>query len=593
MKKTILLSIALVLAITISKAQTIAAGWNHSLAVCSDSTAWDWGYNQNFVLGNGTNASSAFPIQVNSLTGIIAIGGGVSYSLALKNDGTVWSWGWNQYGELGNGVPGDTNFIASQVNVLTGIRAISAGGSHCLALKNDSTVWSWGYNVNGELGNGVSTDTNNIPMQISGLTGITAISAGGHHSLALKNDSTVWAWGWNNNGQLGIGTNVDSYVPVQIPGLTGVIAISGNGETNTLALKSDGTVWAWGWNNYGQLGYGTYLDSYIPVQVSSLSGITAIDGGIYYSLALKSDSTVWVWGLNWQGLLGMGTYILDTTIAIQVNGLSGVTAIAAGSSFALAQKNDGTRFAWGDGGYGQLGNGIYTTYPDTVPVRVTALCCVPITTYQSLTVCQGQSIVVGSNTYTTGGTYNDTLTSIISGCDSIIVTQLMVNLLPTVTLNLSSIDTLCESTGIINLTGESPIGGTYSGIGVSENAFDIGTSGLGNHIITYTYTDTNNCSDSATATIYIDVCTGINEINNSIGVTISPNPFSSETTITFNTFQKHTIIKVTDVLGNEIKTINFSGKQCEIEKGEMKNGIYFLQIMDERKSIVKKKIIIQ
>jgi hypothetical protein len=358
-----------------SAAQTIAAGWYHSIAVCPDSTVWDWGANADRnVLGDGSNTSSNVPVQVSSLTGVIAVSGGVCHSLALKSNGTVWSWGWNQYGQLGNGVLNDTNYTPLQVNILNGVKAISAGGFHNLALKNDSTLWSWGYNVNGELGLGIWSDTN-VATQINSLSGITAISAGGHHSLVIKSDSTVWAWGWNNHGQLGDGTNNDSNVPLQVTGLTGIIAVSANGETNSLALKSDGTVWTWGWNNYGQLGDGTYLDSYIPVKINSLTGIKSIGGGIYYSLALKSDSTVWVWGLNWQGTLGIGpATVVDTNLAIKMNSYTGITAMAGGANFVLAQKNDGTRWAWGDGGWGQLGNGIYTTYPDTVPVQVIGLC---------------------------------------------------------------------------------------------------------------------------------------------------------------------------------------------------------------------------
>jgi alpha-tubulin suppressor-like RCC1 family protein len=250
-----------------AKAQTIAAGAYHSLAVCSDNTARTWGYNNRGELGNGTNANSNVPVQVSGLTGIIAIAGGGSqytnngYSLALKNDGTVRAWGWNTLGQLGNGTNTDSN-IPVTVSSLTGVSAIAAGNVTSLALKNDGTVRAWGYNGQGQLGNGNNTDSN-VPISVSSLTGITAISAGSSHSLALKNDGTVRAWGQNLYGQLGNGSNTDSNVPVQVTGLAGIIRIA-EGEQHSLALKNDGTVWTWGWNTFGQLGNGSTTDSNVP-----------------------------------------------------------------------------------------------------------------------------------------------------------------------------------------------------------------------------------------------------------------------------------------------------------------------------------------
>jgi len=155
-----------------------------------------------------------------------------------------------------------------KVGLTDGITAIAGGGTHSLALKNDGTVWAWGYNGYGQLGNGGTYTTSNVPVQASGLTGgITAIMGGHHHSLALKNDGTVWAWGYNYYGQLGNGTNTNSNVPVRVSGLAGITKIAGGG-LHSLALKNDGTVWAWGYNYYGQLGNGIYSASNVPVRVS-------------------------------------------------------------------------------------------------------------------------------------------------------------------------------------------------------------------------------------------------------------------------------------------------------------------------------------
>ena len=241
---------------------------------------------------------------------------------------------------------------------------------HSLALKQDGTVYAWGYNIYGELGNGTDGGSSNVPVPVSGLTGITQIACGYYHSLAIKIDNTAWAWGYNGSGELGNGTNTNSNVPVQVTGLTNIIALAG-GNSFSLAIKNDSTVWAWGSNNEGELGNGTNANSNIPVQVSGLSGIIAIAGGVYHSLALKNDGTVWTWGFNMYGQLGNGTNT-DSNIPVQVTGLTGIVAIAGGYAHSLAMKNDGTCWAWGYNSYGQLGNGTYNN--SNVPVQVTGLC---------------------------------------------------------------------------------------------------------------------------------------------------------------------------------------------------------------------------
>ena len=176
---------------------------------------------------------------------------------------------------------------------------------HTLALKSDGTVWAWGSNSYGQLGDN-TTVTRYTPVQTQNLSGITAISTGFQHSLALKSDSTVWAWGCNLIGRLGDNTTTDRHTPVQVQNLSGITAISA-GHGQSLALKSDGTVWAWGANNAGALGDGTTIARYIPVQILNLSSITYICSGQYNSLALKSDGTVWAWGANSAGELGDNT----------------------------------------------------------------------------------------------------------------------------------------------------------------------------------------------------------------------------------------------------------------------------------------------
>jgi alpha-tubulin suppressor-like RCC1 family protein/Leucine-rich repeat (LRR) protein len=330
-----------------------------------------WGSNSAAQLGIGSPPNSATnsrtPVQVNALSNVAAMSGGYFHTTILKSDGTVWAWGQNDVGQLGNGTTIDY-FGFIQVSGLGNVTAIATGavGAHTLALKSDGTLWSWGYNLLGQIGNGTTSLTQTIPAQVTSLTGVAAIAAGTTHSLAAKSDGTLWSWGENNFGQLGNGTSTNSSLPVQVSSLSGVVAVAG-GQSHSLALKSDGTVWSWGFNGDGQLGNGTTTNSTVPVQVTGLNGITGIVAGPNHNLALKSDGTLWAWGNNSSGNLGNGT-TTSSSVPVQVSNLIGVVAIAAGANHSLALKSDGSGWAWGLNDAGQLGNG--TTANSSIPVQI-------------------------------------------------------------------------------------------------------------------------------------------------------------------------------------------------------------------------------
>ncbi|MCY1042679.1 PKD domain-containing protein [Corallococcus sp. bb12-1] len=345
----------------------IDSGTHHSMAVRKDGTIWTWGRNTNGQLGDGTTTSRSTPVQPLGLTGIATVVAGYDYTLALKPNGTAWSWGRNDQGTLGDGTRTERHSPV-QVQGLTGIVALSAAVQHTIAVKQDGTLWAWGFYDPGRSASAIKTTPVKVPMQ-----GISKVTTGGFHVLVVKYDDTVWGWGDNTMGQLGDGTKAYCYLPqqAQAQGLTGVATMFG-GSFHSLALKHDGTVWAWGDNSKGQLGLGYAAYEYIltPMQVQGITGVTAIAADRYHTIALKQDGTVWGWGYNRSGQLGDGTN-LDRLTPVQIQGLTNVAAIATGGSHALALKQDGTVWAWGSNNSGQLGDG--TTTNRLTPVQVQGL----------------------------------------------------------------------------------------------------------------------------------------------------------------------------------------------------------------------------
>jgi alpha-tubulin suppressor-like RCC1 family protein len=317
------------------------------------------------------------------------------FSLALLNQGTVVAWGENELGQLGDGTHTGPETCGRKgrveverietkpcsatpvgVSGLSGVSAVAAGGAHSLALLSNGTVMAWGYNGQGQLGDGTTTNRD-LPVAVSGLSGVTAISAGAVHSLAVLSNGTVMAWGANEWGQLGDGTTKNRHAPVAVSGLSGVTAISAGGY-ESLALLSNGTARSWGGNGYGLLGDGSTESEFsdVPVAVSGLSSVAALSAGLEDSMALLSNGAVMSWGHNFIGLLGIGgeaeveglaySDVPISPCAAGINPsyqctsgpyLGGVSAISAAPDHDMALLTTGAVVGWGQGGYGQLGNG--------------------------------------------------------------------------------------------------------------------------------------------------------------------------------------------------------------------------------------------
>ncbi|WP_018223806.1 RCC1-like domain-containing protein [Salinispora pacifica] len=372
----VLLMLAIMLGIASVGAGGVLAQSAPSAAAGPPGAGLAWGFNDSGQLGDGTTTTSSTPVAVDMPSGttITAVAAAVGHSLALTSAGAVLAWGLNDLGQLGDGTTTTSSTpVAVDMPSGTTITAVAAGGFHSLALTSAGTVLAWGFNAFGQLGDGTTTDSSTpVVVDVPSGTTITAVAAGDSHSLALTSAGTVLAWGFNGAGQLGDGTTTDSSTPVvvDVPSGTTITAV-GTGRFHSLAVASAGTVLAWGFNAFGQLGDGTTTNRSTPVVVDVPSGttITAVAAGRSYSLALASAGAVLAWGLNDLGQLGDGTTTDSSTpVVVDVPSGTTITAVAAGGFHGLALASAGTVLAWGFNAAGQLGDG--TTTDSSTPVVV-------------------------------------------------------------------------------------------------------------------------------------------------------------------------------------------------------------------------------
>jgi alpha-tubulin suppressor-like RCC1 family protein len=344
----------------------ISAGFYHSLFVKSDGSLWAMGDNSDGELGDGTLNSTNRPEEIVS-NNVTAVSAGAYFSVFLKSDGSLWAMGYNREGELGDGTA-NSSYVPEQI-VSSNVIAIAAGGHHTLFLKSDGSLWGVGKNQYGELGDGTHNDTY-LPEQIIA-NGVTAIAAGAYYSLFLKSDGSLWAMGWNNYGQLGDGMFSGNSYPIGISNpeeiVSGSVTAIAAGVDHSLFIKSDGSLWAMGDNQSGELGDGTYSTNApyygvnLPEQIVS-ANLMAIAGGGNHSLFIKTDGSLWAMGYNGYGQLGDGTYN-NTNLPEQIVS-NNVTAISAGYLHSLFLKSDGSLWGMGYNYYGELGDGHFYTYPN-------------------------------------------------------------------------------------------------------------------------------------------------------------------------------------------------------------------------------------
>lgn len=326
---------------------------------------WGWGSNFYGEIGDGTNTERDAPIQNGKTTNWQTISSGNSHhTLSVKTDSSLWSWGQNDYGQIGDSSTLDRN-RPTRIGLLKTWKSAAVGYNHSMALKVDGSLWAWGRNDYGQLGDNTNIDKI-APVQIGTDTDWNIIMCGDFFSFGIKNDGSLWGWGVNQSGELGDGSKENKNVPTQIGTDKDWKNIS-SGFGFTLATKTDGSLWAWGWNLYGQIGDATNDDKSTPTQIGTDKDWKNIYANAYHSMALKTDGSLWTWGYNSSGQLGDGTKT-DKNIPTHIGTGIDWNFISGGVDHTTALKSDGTMWAWGYNTDGELGDG--TTTDKIIPTQI-------------------------------------------------------------------------------------------------------------------------------------------------------------------------------------------------------------------------------
>ena len=569
---------------TSSNWKQISSGANYNLAVKIDGTLWAWGDNLYGQLGDGTTVDKLIPIQIGTATNWkqISTAEGGAHSMAIKTDGSLWAWGWNGFGQLGDGTTINKN-VPTQIGTDTNWKIVLAGSTYNLAIKTDGTLWTWGDNTYGQLGDGTTTNKN-LPTQLGVATNWKQIATGGdYHNLAIKTNGSLWGWGQNIHGQLGDGTTINKLIPTQI-GADTDWEYTATGRFQGFAIKTSGTLWSWGWNDAGQLGDGTLVDKSSPNQIGISTNWKKISGGGSHSLCKKLDGSLWTFGLNFNGQLGDGTttnkniptLIGATCLAACLPGIvitsAASTTVCSGMAVSFtATITDGgisPAYQWKRNGV-NVGTGLNTyslstlANGDIVQCMLTsnATCAststvmsnsisftvnpLPVVTVNSGTICSGSPFLInptGANTYTiSGGSFNVSPTTTTSysitgtsaqGCvnSNAVVSTVSVSAKPTVSVNIGAI---CSGKSFTIVPGGAS---TYT---ITGGSFNVSPTATTNYSVTGTSAQGCMSSNVAVSTVSVNALPAISVNSGAIcsGKTFTINPTGANTyTITGGSF---------------------------------------------------------
>jgi YD repeat-containing protein len=321
-------------------------------------TIWAWGCNASGQLSDNTIVAKSSPVSVvGGFTDWCQVSAGLNWSAAVRSNGTIWSWGCNTYGRLGDNTIVDKSSPVSVVGGFTDWCQVDSGRYHSIAIRTSGTLWAWGRGSVGRLGDNSTTSKSSPVSVVGGFTDWCQVSAGNQHTAAVRSNGTIWSWGYGCNGRLGDNTIVDKSSPVSVVGgFTDWCQVSA-GCVHSAAVRTNGTVWAWGIGVDGRLGDNTIVAKSSPVSV--VGGFTdwcQVSAGDAHTAAVRINGTIWSWGSNICSRLGDNTIVDKSSPVSVVGGFTDWCQVSVGNAHSTAVRTNGTIWSWGSGSSGKLGD---------------------------------------------------------------------------------------------------------------------------------------------------------------------------------------------------------------------------------------------